>query len=85
MECKIEEDEIVMENDKGVMCRFNKKTGGWEPVEDHCGEKDGDCLDSILATAILESAEAGGGEETKYVLFLCCENEISFVCQKRKY
>ena len=84
MECKIEEDEKVMENDKGVMCRFNKKTGDLEPVEDHCGEKDGD-LDSILATAILESAEAGGGEETKYVLFLCCENEISFVCQKRKY
>ena len=77
MNCKIEEDEKVMENDKGVMCRFDKKTGGWEPVEDHCakcGEKDCDCLESFSALAILESAEAGGGEETKYVLFLCCEN-----------
>jgi len=84
MEDRIEEDEKVMEDDKGILCRFDTETGGWEPVEDHCvkcGRKDCNCLNSFSAVAILESAEAGGGEEVKYVLLLCCEIEISFVCQ----
>jgi len=69
MEDRIEEDETL------AVCRFNKKTGGWEPIEDHCvrcGRKECevlcDCLDSYFsALAILKSSDAGGGEEIKYV------------------
>ena len=64
VECKVEEVDIVEQNDKGVMCRFNKETKGWEPIEDHCnqcGEKECDCLECFSALAILEPVMTGGG------------------------
>ena len=69
MEDKIEEK--LAEDDNCALCRFNKDTKGWEPIEDHCphcgkkecGGKLCDCFDPFFsALAILKSAEAGGGE-----------------------
>ena len=55
-------EEEVVENDKGVLCKFNHKTQGWEPIEDHCnkcGRKECECEESY--SAIFISQQVGGG------------------------
>ena len=84
MKDKIEEK--IEYNDKGVLCRFNWETKGWEPIEDHCdkcGEIECDCEESFSAIAILKQAVAGGGEQIKYVfVVLLYENEIHFLLKE---
>ena len=57
-------DEKLEESQNGVLCRFNKDTKEWTPIEDHCnfcGEKVCFCSNTCFSFAIAKSVVAGGG------------------------